>query len=72
MSEALKPPRAKPVVPRLTYTVQEAASALGVSRRTIYELIDRKELEAGKVLGRRLIRAKDLEAMVDRAFGQAA
>ena len=39
----------------LTYNVTEAAAALGVSRRTMYELINRKDFPTLKIGGRRLI-----------------
>ena len=39
----------------LTYSVTEAAEALGVSRRTMYDLINREDFPTLKVGGRRLI-----------------
>lgn len=39
----------------LTYNVNEAAAALGVSRRTMYELINQKNFPTLKIGGRRLI-----------------
>lgn len=39
----------------LVYSVTEAAAALGVSRRTMYELIRREDFPTLKVGGRRLI-----------------
>lgn len=39
----------------LTYSVTEAAEALGISRRTMYELINREDFPTLKVGGRRLI-----------------
>lgn len=39
----------------LTYNVTEAAAALGVSRRTMYELINRKDFPTLKIGGRRLV-----------------
>lgn len=42
-------------VAELTYSVTEAAQALGVSRRTMYDLINREDFPTLKVGGRRLI-----------------
>lgn len=39
----------------LTYNVNEATAALGVSRRTMYELINQKNFPTLKIGGRRLI-----------------
>ena len=40
----------------LTYTVKEAAEALGISRRSMYELLHCEDFNAGaKILGRRVI-----------------
>ena len=39
----------------LTYSVTEAAEALGISRRSMYELINREGFPTLKVGGRRLI-----------------
>lgn len=40
---------------RLALSVTEAAEALGVSRRTMYDLINREDFPTLKVGGRRLI-----------------
>ena len=40
---------------KLAYSVTEAAQALGVSRRTMYDLINREDFPTLKVGGRRLI-----------------
>lgn len=45
----------------LTYSVTEAAEAIGVSRRTMYDLIHRQDFPTLKVGGRRLI-SKELLA----------
>lgn len=49
------------VVAELTYSVTEAAEALGVSRRTMYEIINQEGFPTLKVRGRRLI-SKELLA----------
>lgn len=45
----------------LTYSVTEAAEALGISRRSMYDLINRADFPTLKVGGRRLI-SKELLA----------
>lgn len=39
----------------LVYTVTEAAEALGISRRTMYEIINQEGFPTLKIRGRRLI-----------------
>lgn len=39
----------------LTYNVTEAAEALGVSRRTVYDMMHREDFPTLKIGGRRLI-----------------
>ena len=39
----------------LTYSVTEAAAALGISRRSMYDLIHREDFPTLRVGGRRLI-----------------
>lgn len=57
----------------LTYNVTEAAAALGVSRRTMYELINRKDFPTLKIGGRRLISRELLAEWVRvQADGEAA
>jgi excisionase family DNA binding protein len=51
-------------VTRLLYRVSEAASALGLSRAKIYELISSGALQAVRIDGARRIKAADLEAFV--------
>lgn len=57
---------------KLSYTINEAAEAIGVSRRTVYDLIGRGELEKFTWCGRTLIRADVLKVAVDRASGRRA
>lgn len=45
---------------RLTYSVAEAAQAVGISRRTIYELLRSRQLASIKIGSRRLIRSEEL------------
>ena len=51
-------------MPRMMYTVDEAAELLGVSRSTAYELIRRGELDAVRLGGRRLIGPPTLERLI--------
>lgn len=68
----MTPGKSGPSAKRLSYTIQEAASMLGVSRRSVYELSYRGELPTFKLLGRTLIRADDLERLVNTASGRVA
>jgi excisionase family DNA binding protein len=51
----------------LSYKIDDAAAALGVSQRTIYNLIDAGKLRRVKVGRRSLIPATDLRALVEAA-----
>lgn len=48
-------------VPRLCLTMDEAAEAVGVSRRGLYNLAGRDGLPTVKLGGRRLVRVADLQ-----------
>ncbi|HVT76979.1 MAG TPA: helix-turn-helix domain-containing protein [Acidimicrobiales bacterium] len=50
---------------RLSYSPGEAAAVLGVSRGTVYKLLDAGALASCKLGSRRLIRRSDLEAFLD-------
>lgn len=55
----------------LTYSVTEAAEALGISRRTMYDLMNREGFPTLKVGGRRLISKELLAEWVrEQAGGQ--
>ena len=56
---------------KLAYNVNEAAAALGVSRRTVYELVSKGDLSLFKLGGRSLIRRDTLQAYIDRLSGGA-
>lgn len=58
-------------VPRLAWSVEEAAEILGISRRTIYELLRAGTLRSVKIGSRRLIRQSDLEEFL-LGLGNAA
>jgi excisionase family DNA binding protein len=51
-------------VARLLYRVSEVASALGLSRAKVYELINSGALRAVRIDGARRIKAVDLDAFV--------
>ncbi|WP_288017010.1 helix-turn-helix domain-containing protein [Blastomonas sp.] len=53
-------------MPRMTYRIDEVAKMLGLSRTTIFKLMADGELPRVKVGARTLIRAADVEALVQR------
>jgi len=57
---------------KLSYTVDEAARAIGVSRSKIYEMRRTGEITTFTWCGRTLIRADVLQAALDRASGERA
>lgn len=57
---------------KLSYTVQEAAEAIGISRATIFRLIKAAKLESFSFAGRTLIRADVLQREIDKASGRLA
>lgn len=52
--------RTKPPIPRLAFSPDEAAEALGLTPRAVYNLIARGELRASRI-GRRSTRIKVTE-----------
>jgi excisionase family DNA binding protein len=48
---------------RALYPINEAQIILGLSRATIYRLIDRRSLDSRRVLGRRLITRASIERL---------
>lgn len=56
----------------LAYSVKDAASVLGVSRSTVYELIASGELRSTKLGSRRLIRREALMSLLDKNEAEAA
>jgi len=57
---------------KLAYTVDEAAHAIGCSKRKVYQLVGEGELQTFKFAGRTLIRADVLREALDRASGRRA
>lgn len=47
-------------IPRLTYSVDEAAAAAGISRATVYRLIGSRQLRTVKLGDRRLVPRDEL------------
>lgn len=56
-------------VTKLTYTVNEAADALGISPRSVWRLIRDKKLRSVAINKRRLVRVCDIEAMLANLAG---
>ena len=50
---------------RRALSVKEAAQACGLSRATIYRLIEQKKLTTLKIGARRLVRPEAIEALLD-------
>jgi excisionase family DNA binding protein len=67
----MRPDQSGESVSRLLYRISEAASALGLSRTKVYELISSGALPAVRIDGARRIKAADLEAFV-RSLGKDA
>ncbi|MFN3582962.1 helix-turn-helix domain-containing protein [Phenylobacterium sp.] len=57
---------------KISYNMDEAARALGCSKRKVYDLVSRGELTTFKFAGRTLIRADVLQRAIDRASGGKA
>lgn len=51
---------------QLAYTVQQAASLLGIGRTTLYTLVQTGDLAPVKIRRRTLFRHDDLVAILDR------
>lgn len=60
------------VTEKLSYTVDEAAAATGVSRSSLYERIKAGELPTFKWCGRTLIKASVLHDLIERLAGGRA
>jgi excisionase family DNA binding protein len=55
---------------RRALSVQETAEACGLSRATIYRLIEQKKLATLKIGARRLVRPEAIEALLNGGAGQ--
>ena len=58
-------------VPRLLYGKREVAAALGLSLRSVDNLILHKKLSVVRVGGRTMIRQKELERFAKQGTGEA-
>lgn len=58
-------------VPRHAYSLDEAAQSLGISRRTVYELMARGQLSTITLGRRRLVPVGELERLVTLQGGPA-
>ena len=58
-------PNTTPTPYKIAYTVDEAAAAIGVSRRKLYYLMSEGALPFSQRAGRRLIRADALLSLVN-------
>lgn len=58
--------------PKLAYNIDEAASAMGISRAQVYRMIRAGGLEKFSWAGRTLIRADVLTRALDLASGRRA
>jgi len=56
-------------VPRAAFSIQETADQLGLSVATVYRAIERGDLEAVKLGGRRLIPARCIEKLLAAKAG---
>jgi excisionase family DNA binding protein len=54
----------------ITVSVREAGRALGVSRATIYRLIEDGDLPSYRIRNRTLLKVSDLESLVSRSRSQ--
>ncbi|QCQ97786.1 helix-turn-helix domain-containing protein [Brevundimonas sp. SGAir0440] len=52
---------------KLAYTVDEAGSAMGVSRTTVFDMIRNGEVIAKKLRGRTIITRDELQRVIDEA-----
>jgi hypothetical protein len=57
---------------KLSYTIPEAAKAIGVCKATIWRQVKAGELTTFRWCGRTLIRADVLQSALDRASGRVA
>lgn len=62
--------RDRPTPPRLTYTVQECASMLGVSTDLVYDMNKSGMLRSVRVGRRLLVSAQSLHQLLDEGFAQ--
>jgi excisionase family DNA binding protein len=59
------------IMDRIFYSVPEVASALGVGRSTVYELMNSGELKSAKIRDRRVIPAESVTAFAQSVLKAA-
>ena len=57
---------------RITYSIPEAAAALGVGRSTLYELMTAGELRSYQVGRRRFVKPEEVQRFINRRCTEAA
>jgi excisionase family DNA binding protein len=57
--------KANPRQQRRALSIKETAEACGLSRATVYRLIEQKKLSTLKIGARRLVRPEAIEALLD-------
>jgi excisionase family DNA binding protein len=60
---------ARTEAPRKPYTIKTAAEFLSLSTATIRRLVDKGVLRSSRITRKILIRAEDVETLVDRTSG---
>jgi excisionase family DNA binding protein len=60
-TRSIRPAEVERGLPRLAYTVEETAEALGVSKVSVYRLIERRLLKTSLALRRKLISRAEIE-----------
>ena len=64
-------PKPAPVVPSLLLSVEQAAVALGISRRPLYPILMRGEIRSVLIGRRRLVPVAEIEAYIARLLESA-
>lgn len=59
----------KPTVERLTYTVEEAAGAIGCGRTSVFRLLREGKLRSIRVGSRRLIPREEIDRFIASSMG---
>jgi excisionase family DNA binding protein len=62
-------PLSSPQVPRVAYSIPEAAASLGIGRTLLYKLIGERQIKSQKIGKRHVITAKELEDFLRRNQG---
>lgn len=65
LDNAKQEKREKPAVVPVAYNIPDAAAAIGISTRSVYNLVDAGRLRLVKVGRRSIIPASDLRALLE-------